>query len=328
MKKVSVIIPMYNAENTIGECLDSLVAQTIFPDMEIIVVDDFSSDHCLHIVEIYEQKYPEQFIVIKLDKNGGPGRARNIALEYATSEYIGYVDSDDAAYPIMFEKLYDEAKRTKADVVDGGFYNQKDDVAIVYASDDLVGLMDSKKRSGLIIAGGYIWSKIYKRDFLITERIRFREDYVLEDMDYLTEVFLKVKTMANVKEILYVYRDSSGSLSKTIDVYKYIRNLTSAMNAVYEKAIQADDYEGSREAVEYTLIQLYSYSVNMCLRAIKDSRYSRDSVKQVLYALKDMKNLYVKGDYNNQYVQKKISKRDIDIMEINDIMPEKLLEIF
>ncbi|MBR5765307.1 MAG: glycosyltransferase family 2 protein [Lachnospiraceae bacterium] len=324
---VSVIVPVYNAENTINECLDSLVNQTIFDDMEVLIVDDCSADSSVLKIMDYEGKYPDHILFIKLENNGGPGNARNVAMQYARGEYIGYIDSDDAAYPQMYEKLYNEAARTGADVVDGGFYDQKNDKAILYTYDELTGKLDAEKRSGLIIAGGYIWSKLFRRQFLADEGICFRNAYVLEDFDYLTEIYAKASTIANVKEILYVYRDSEGSLSKTIAVDKYISNLTSAMAAVYVKTAGTEDYEGIREAVEYGLIQLYSYSVNAAMNAVYKGEYSKDSIIPVLTALRDMKAKFVKGGYDNKYVTNKISKKDIGIMKENDRSPADVLKL-
>ncbi len=325
--KVSVILPVYNAGDTIEECIESLVAQTIFGDMELIIVDDCSTDGGSEKILKYEQKYPDRIAFIKLSENGGPGNARNVAFGYAIGEYIGYMDSDDAAYPTMFEKLYDEAKRTGADVVDSGFYNQKDDVAMLYTSDELAGELDAAKRSGLIIAGGYIWSKIYKRQFLADEGICFRNDYVLEDMDYLTEIYAKAGYMANVKEILYVYRDSAGSLSKTVATDKYIRSLTSAMSAVYSRVAGLDDYEGIREAVEYTLIQMYSYSLNSAMNSVFNGEHDAEAMLPVLEALRNMRLKFVKGGYDNKYVEKKIDKKDIMIMKTNDRSPKEAIEL-
>ena len=325
--KISVIIPVYNAEKTIEECLDSIVNQTVFSDLEVLIVDDCSTDSGPIKIMEYEVKYPEQIIFIRLEKNGGPGHARNVAMEYARGEYIGYMDSDDAAYPQMYERLYDEALRTGADVVDGGFYNQKDDLAILYTSDDLAGRLDAGKRSGLIIAGGYIWSKIFRREFLVDKDICFRNEYVLEDMDFLAEIYAKADSIANVKEILYVYRDSEGSLSKTIAVDKYIHSLTSAMAAVYSRVACVEDYEGIREAVEYTLIQLYSYTVNAAMNAVYEGKNSAESIIPVLSALRDMRFKFVSAGYDNKYVEDKISRKDIEIMKENDRSPEDVLKL-
>ncbi len=319
MKKVSVIVPMYNAAQTIEECLDSLTAQTIFTDMELLVVDDCATDDTLARVSEYEKKYPDNIMLITLDQNGGPGRARNIAMGYARGEYIGFVDSDDAVVPTMYERLYNEAKKTDADVVDSGILNKARDEAIIYTSDDLTGQPDNRKRSALIASGGYICSKIFRREFLKKENITFREEYVLEDMDYILEVFSKMNSIAAVKEIMYIYRDTGASLSKTVQVDKYLHSTMTAMTAIYDKLSILPFYEGIREAVEYTLIQMYSYSVNINLKALMDGVKSKEETMRTRKALKDLKSKYVRGGYDNKFVRDKISKTDIMLMKENDM---------
>ena len=106
MPKVSTIIPMYNAQNTIEECLDSVLGQTIFNELEVIIVDDCSTDSSFDKAAYYEKKAPNNIALIKLDQNSGPGNARNIAMTYANGEYIGFVDADDAIVPTMYERPY------------------------------------------------------------------------------------------------------------------------------------------------------------------------------------------------------------------------------
>ncbi len=326
MKEISVIIPMYNAQDTIAECLTSLTTQTIFKEMELILVDDFSLDNTIDRAMDFEKQYPDNIMIIKLSENKGPGYARNVAMKYARGRYIGFVDSDDAVKNDMYEHLLIEAVRSGADVVDGGFYNQAKDEAIIYTSDDLTGTLDNHKRSILIVSGGYIWSKIYRREFLIRENILFRDEYVLEDMDYLMEVFCKADKIANVKEIMYIYRDSGGSLSKTVNVEKYLHSTTSAMEAIYKKLSALNGYEGIREAVEYSIIQLYSFSVNVCIKAVKEKRLNIEETLNILNLLRELKSAIVRGSYNNQYVRNKIDSNDISIMMENDRSPVDLLK--
>lgn len=324
-KKVSVIIPMYNAERTIKECLDSLVNQTMFEDMELLIVDDCSNDMCSGIVMEYELEYPNNILFIRLDTNAGPGNARNIAMEYVSGDYIGFVDSDDAVQPTMYEKLYKEAVRTGADYVDSGFYDQKNDQAIVFVSDELAGTLDDAKRSSLIAVGGYIVTKIFRRDFIDLNNIRFRNEYVLEDMDFLIECTARARKIATVKEIMYVYRNSSGSLSKIDQSLKYIHNQSSAMLAIYERTHGLENYEGIREAVEFAMLHLYSNILNVCTNLVYLQIQSEDTVVSIMNSLKKLKDNVVLGNYDSEYIRKGISKTNLDIIKANDISPEAVL---
>ncbi len=327
MKEISVIIPMFNAEKTIEECLDSLVNQTIFDEMELVIVDDCSSDMGPDIVFEYESRYPENILFIRLDKNAGPGNARNVAMQYISGEYIGFVDSDDAVQPSMFERMYEEAKRTDSDYVDSGFYDQKHDRAIVFVSDELAGELDDLKRSSLIVVGGFICTKIFKREFLQKNNIYFRNEYVLEDMDYLIECTARAERIASVKEIMYIYRDNGGSLSKTDQSLKYIHNQSSAMRAIYERTHLLPNYEGIRDAVEFAMLTLYSNVLNVCMNLVYLKEQPREAVIPAMTALKKLKDRVIRGSYDSEYIRKGISDVNLRIIMANDISPETVLSM-
>ena len=115
MIKVSVIVPVYNVENYLVKCLDSLVHQTL-KDIEIIVVNDGSPDNSQNIIDTYVKKYPKKIKAFS-KKNGGQGSARNYGLKYAKGEYIAFVDSDDYVDLDMFFKMYNKAKEDNSDIV-------------------------------------------------------------------------------------------------------------------------------------------------------------------------------------------------------------------
>lgn len=125
---VSVIIPLYNAEKYIGECLDSVLAQT-FQDFEVIVVDDASTDNSRAVVESYVEKFGGRLTVTNLKENSGSGAMpRNKGLLLSQGEYIFFLDADDMITPTALEELYALAKDYKADVVYcEKFYNADED---------------------------------------------------------------------------------------------------------------------------------------------------------------------------------------------------------
>lgn len=115
MKRVSVIIPVYNTERYLRKCLDSLLNQTL-QDIEIIVINDGSTDNSLKILEDYATAYPNLFTLIN-SKNQGAGKARNLGIDIAAGEYIWFVDSDDWIYPDSIEKMYNLAKQYNISMV-------------------------------------------------------------------------------------------------------------------------------------------------------------------------------------------------------------------
>ena len=264
MKKVSIIIPAYNCEKTLAECLGNVVHQSL-KDIEVIIVDDASTDGTWDIIVECERQFPELIMAIKSDVNRGPGGARNIGLMYASGEYIGFVDSDDIVSTKMYEKLYVTAKEGDYDIVDCGYYNQEKDNAIVHTSDELAGDMDGHKRSELIVSGGYLWSRIFKRELIIDTGMCFREGVILEDAEFLMCMHMLAKRVGNVKEILYNYRSFPTSASKEVEPVKYMRNAVAAMDAIYETMSQFANYAEVQNAVEYVIFQLASYCTNICL---------------------------------------------------------------
>ncbi|SEW09006.1 glycosyltransferase family 2 protein [[Clostridium] fimetarium] len=329
--KVSVIVPVYNAERYLADCLGNLVNQTL-SEIEIIIINDCSTDNSIKIINDCKAQFKDKIKVINFDKNQGPGAARNAAIEIACGKYIGFVDSDDIADISMYEKMYTEAEKHDYDVVDCGFYNEKEQQAILFTSDELKENLDNKKRSELIAAGGYICTKIFKKKYLMDYHLRFRNEYVLEDSDFLTFIFSTIKSIGNVKEVLYKYTYTKDSLSSTTNVERYMKSVQASIKAIYEKTSKLSNYDQIRGAVEYQIIQMYSYAVVMILLSVqkKKAKKIKDLQKEVvmLSAMAAIKKELIVGDYeNNIYVKNKINEHDIHLMKMNDQNSEALVTL-
>lgn len=324
-KTVSVIIPIYNAEGYLRDCLENITNQTL-NNMEVILVNDASTDGSLAIMNDYMMRYPDLIKIINSEVNQGAGGARNQGIEIATGEYIGFVDSDDLIEPAMYEKLYLKACEGSYDFVDSGYYKQADDLSIIHTTDEMTGVLDVEKRKQFIVSGGYIVSKIFRKELFSDTMLRFRKNVILEDADFLTYLYATAKTVGNVKEVLYYYRDQKDSSSKTTQVEKYYYNICEAMSAIYQKVKGLNIYEELRRAVEYEILQMYSYGVNICLKA--NAQEGDETTKERLIKIAQQKELLVKGSYENPFVESKIAKMDIGIMKLNDESPEKLLALY
>lgn len=319
---VSIIIPIYNAEKYLAECLGNVVNQTL-GDIEIILVNDASTDNSMSIIRDCKEQYPDKVLVIDSEENRGAGGARNLGLEVCSGEYVGFVDSDDIIDVTMYKKLYAKAKEGGYDVVDCGYYKQASDMAILHISDEQTGILTEEKRKHIIVGGGYIVSKLFRRGLFEDEQLRFRRNVILEDADFLTYLYGTIHSIGVVKEVLYCYRNHTDSSSNLIATDKYYDNICKAIQAIYEKMIQIPNYPQLREAVEYELLQMYSYGVNICLKAYMES--SDWDCKKKLEAIAGLKKKVVAGGYGNPYVQAKIGQLDIAIMQMNDESQEKLL---
>lgn len=322
-RTVSVIVPVYNREQILAECLGNLVNQTL-EGMELILVDDASTDNSLRVMRECERQFPALVRVIESKQNLGPGGARNLGIKAATGAYIGFTDSDDLPQISMYEKLYQKAKEGGYDVVDCGYYRQEGDCSILHTADELTGKLDCKKRKELIVSGGYLFSKLYKRELFTNEKLRFRQNVILEDADFLTYLFSVIDSIGSVKEVLYMYRNQPDSASKIVQTEKYYYNICEAMDAIHVKVHTLSYYEQIREAVEYELLQMYSYGVNICIQAYL-SQEPLD-VSGLLSRISDLKRRTVRGDYGSSYVRNKIAPMDIQLMQWNDESQKLLLE--
>lgn len=183
--KVSVVIPVYNVEKYLRQCLDSVVNQTL-KDIEIICVNDGSSDSSPQILEEYAARDPRVRIITK--ENSGYGASMNRGFDAASGEYLGIVESDDYAEPDMFEKLYNQAAAQRLDVIKSGFFFYysvpvEKNVANPIASRAMCSrvfcpVTDFKaplEQADFFNIKPTIWSAIYRRQFILDHRIRFNE---------------------------------------------------------------------------------------------------------------------------------------------------------
>lgn len=308
--KVSVIVPVYNAESTLIECLKRLVCQSL-KELEIILVNDASTDASMDIMKTFEQKFPDKIMIVDCQENRGAGGARNIGMQYASGEYIGFVDADDCVTVEMYEKLYNKAISGDYDFVDCGYYDEARDYAIIHTSDELAGELDGKKRSELMVSGGYFVSKLFKRSYLEDIGLTFRENCILEDCETLMQVFATAKKIGNLKEILYQYKNTRASSSKEMNYKKYYRGTTEAIEAIYHTMSQHQDYEEYKEAVEYAIVNLCVYSYNACEIEAYENFKKKDSEweEKIRHYLKDYVTIPLA---DNHYVQNKIDKEWIE----------------
>ena len=162
--KLSIIVPVYNTAGYLEQCVNSLLAQTIPEnDYEILLVNDGSIDNSLEVMQRFLADNPDVIEIIDTE-NGGQGRARNLALEVAQGDYIGFADSDDWAAEDMFARLLDAAERENADIAVCNSYS---------VSDSGQTIMNARPQGTDISAAGSVWNKIFRRSLI--GDIRFPE---------------------------------------------------------------------------------------------------------------------------------------------------------
>ena len=320
-KMISIIIPVFNAAGTIRRCIDSLRAQT-YTNIQIIAVDDASEDSTRDILSELEQEDPERIMLVFLEKNCGPGEARNIGLGYATGEYIGFIDSDDYVATTFYERLAEEMERGGHDMTDCGYYNEKTDSAMLHTGRDTRGVLDDDPKSELIASGGYLWSRLYKRELFTDYGISFRKSYILEDSEILSELIVNSRSIGAVEETLYWYSNSSDSLSGSLKPGRYVDSIKEAMKAVGSLKDRLSDRKALHPGLDYEIIQMYNYGIVMVLKDAQ-SGHDLDTVAE-LEALREIRINNAGNTYDNKYIKNKIDKRDIELMQANDRNPKEL----
>ena len=218
MKKISVIIPCYNAAPYLPNLMDSLIGQTVGKDaMEIICVNDASADNTYEVLLSFEQAYPESVMVINLPENMRQGTARNIALGYASGTYVAFIDADDYIEKDMFEKLLGVAEKENLDMAGGIVLHHENGREVRMPNHlntgQVVEVKGPRDRMDLILHGncGGIVSKIYKRELLLANSLLFPERTYYEDNYWLPITNLYINRYYIVDEVVYHYVDRPAS---------------------------------------------------------------------------------------------------------------------
>lgn len=235
--KVSVIVPIYNVEKYIFKCVDSLLNQTL-KDIEIILVDDESPDNCPQICDKLAENDNRVKVIHK--KNAGLGFARNSGLDVAAGEYISFIDSDDFVSYDMLEKLYNVAKKYKADEVRSGVVFYKDgkeiqrqdvDEVTIFRGEkevkkfvlDLCGPVPEEKRDCKYMMS--VWLALHSRKVIEKYHIRFTSERqtLSEDMIFNLDLFPKMERIVCIPDCFYRYRQNPSSLTHNFSIEKYKR---------------------------------------------------------------------------------------------------------
>ncbi len=239
MVKISVIIPLFNVEYYLEEALDSVINQTIFNDIEVIIVDDGSTDNSRFLVNKYAIDYNNVTVLRK--ENGGPGLARNYGMKYAKGEYIHFFDSDDFLPYDAYEKLYNFAKKDDYDIVSGNFlrFNHEKTWTTLIADYIYSGLEENIEKIKLedntnLTWDTLVWNKLFKREFLEKSNVQFNEGS-FQDIMYTMKLLSKASKIGMLRDYVCCWRlrDVGLSATKTFDL-KRVKNLIKVSSLVSE----------------------------------------------------------------------------------------------
>lgn len=308
MPKVSVIIPVYNVEKYIEKCLDSVLNQTL-QDIEIIIVNDGSTDSSKEKINNYLKKYDGKIKYLEKE-NGGLSSARNFGIPYASGEYIAFLDSDDYIESNAYEEMYNLAKKEDLSLVQCGFIWE-------YPKKKKIGKVDICKNKKEMIEKGRVeaWNKLIKRKILIEQKIEFPEGLRYEDLEFFYKLvpYLNKVSYINKNFIHYVQREDSIANTQNIRT----KEIFTVFENVFSYYKQKNIFNEYKQELEYTYIKclLCSSLKRMC--KIEDKAQRKKALEETwnninknfpnwrkneILKKKNLKNFYLKT--MNKYTYK------------------------
>ena len=289
---VSIIVPVYNGEEYLNDCICSLVEQ-ILNDIEIVIVDDGSTDSTPDILKYFADKYKDKIKVLT-KSNGGQGSARNLALNYCRGEYIGYIDADDSVSNDMFQTMYKEAKNKDLDLVTCDWYiveNKKKKL-------NKFGAYSSAKEmfKGVSVVP---WNKLIKREVLVNSGAIFPEGYIYEDTAWFIELLPFINSVGHIDKPFINHRIWSGS---TMGAKQNSRaaQIFPVMNHIVDFYKARGFYEQYKYYVEFFYVRVLFCSSLQRIAKISDKSLKRNLCRKTLAEVKNKfpkykNNPYLKG---------------------------------
>lgn len=299
MFKVSVIIPVYNTEEYLVECLESVVNQTL-QEVEIVLINDGSTDSSLEIMKNYQKIYPERIQLISKE-NGGQATARNVAIPLCHGEYIGFVDSDDYIEPEMYEKMYLLAKETNADYVECGYVN--------------VRINDNGERERIADYGSRVraytskkdmfidpmlapWNKLYRAKLLIESKVTFPEGLIYEDTAFCLKSISFINSYAFLPEkyVVHFYR---GSSTMNVNKSKKVGDIFAVLENVITFYHDRELFSFYQKELEYEIVKILLCSSMMRISKVPDLKLKKQFCRETLSFI----NKYFPNYKDNGYIK-------------------------
>ena len=215
--KVSIIIPVYNVEDYIEKCLSSAVGQTL-RGIEIIVVNDGSTDESMKIVDIFENKHSNIRVIDK--QNGGLSSARNSGIAIARGKYIAFIDSDDYIDATMIKTMYNSAEDRKLDLVACNLTKVDDTGKVIGEEKNVIDCnctYDKVEGAGEYLLNNipsYAWNKLYRRSLFVDNKIGYPVGRLYEDIGTSFELLFNAHRIGFINESLYFYVQRAGAITK------------------------------------------------------------------------------------------------------------------
>lgn len=292
--KISVIIPMYNAEKFIRQCLISVLASK-FKDYEVLAVDDCSTDNSVSEVKKLLAHFDGRLKILSTERNsGGAGVPRNIGIKNAAGKYVIFLDSDDFILPTALGDFFETAEKFQADVVHTEkFLTFKNNGEVNFKSEEMtlqkyeagecveeptLEPENLKERVQRCIEGKFLWmpwGKFYRREFLTENDIFFPDMKLTEDLVFCFQCLCFANNYLRVPHVVYIYRMNQNSISKKIvsseaGVKLWLSSITEGMSRIYKFMSELETFDSELEYLTaHFLINNYFGFIRNLFRGLK-----------------------------------------------------------
>ena len=289
MDKISIIVPIYNVEQFINKCLDSIINQT-YKNLEILLIDDETPDNSGKICDEYA-KADKRIIVIH-KKNGGVCSARNIGIELAAGNYIGWVDPDDWIELDMFEYLITNAKKYDADIVSSRYYRVKGNKKTLTGKFDKFTIFNNHEANENMV-DNFFWNKLFKKE--IFNNIKFPEGWIYEGTFTMHKLFEKSKKIVLLPEAKYYYVYYEKSYMNT-------HSVKNKSDYIYAQICRYNDLHKNYPKIQDLLMdRIIKYSirlVDLCYKRKNEIEKNLDSLKTIGEFFNDNLDYISKLEFN------------------------------
>lgn len=295
--KVSVVVPIYNMENYIPRCMETLLAQTE-KDIEIILVNDGSTDQSAELCEEYASRYPQMIRVVHKE-NGGLSSARNAGIDVATGDYIIFPDPDDWVEKDYIEKLLDIQKKYKPDLVCVGHYIDYDSCSVAAnEGGSFAELTGVEAQRALFLPpsmSGFAWNKLYHMDIIKKYNLRFLDDVgTTEDLDFAFRYLGHCETVCFDPEMrVYHYYQREGAATHSGFSRRKLQSIHT-----YEKIISS--YGERNEIVEAAENEICNTAINLCWMYKNGKCDDKESWKKIREYIQNYIKGYLKSSNYNK----------------------------
>lgn len=320
--RFSIVVPVYNVEKYLPDCLNSILGQS-YKDYEMIIVDDGTLDHSGEIADSYAVKYPGKIKVIH-QKNTGLGGARNAGIAMASGEYLIFVDSDDYILPDMLESLNTCLSEYKDDILCFQMRYITERGSAVTAGHMETGAYRKLSREEFIIGKPTAWDKVYKASLFQKKNISFPLKMVHEDLATIPAMALYTDKIGSLDKQMYCYRLRKDSIIHRINVFQY-NDLCRALDCIYQYYEREEKYEEFYSELEWlTVKQIIFFQITRfledgwnikCIKlaenflAFKFQDYKNNRyVKENYSSLSENNKLLLSGNYRRAYFRLQIKK--------------------